>query len=394
MKKVLIWYLQELQNTGGPTGYLYNIHEYLKTHPTDQIVFLTDIIKPHPYGSGGSARKLPFLKRIMSDIRGIINFSWLFYHPACPDLGNLNIDEYDYVHLHKVTEYFRFKKQFPRYKGKVILTNHCPCSWTDETLTSYDNWISFIRPIGIYNECKAYMGADYLMFPCKDAREPYEHDVSIKSVFSKNENKFFYVPSSILDISIDTEKMQKYSEIGIPENSFVITYFGRHNSIKGYDTLKKLGSVLLDKYPNLYILCAGRGEIEPLQHQRWIELGFINNTNELLLQSDLYISANKETYFDLVVLEILRSGTKLILSETGGNKYFKTLPTEEVIGIDFYKETDFDQLVGLVEDSIEMKGTSPAEYRRLCVSNRNLFLKYFTIDQYVNGYLDAINNLK
>lgn len=393
MKKVLIWYLYELQNTGGPTGYLYNIHEYLKQKPTDQITFLTDIINPLPYGVGQTVKKLPFLKRIISDIKGFFNFCWLFYNQDCPDLGNLSIDDYDYVHIHKVTEYFRFRRKFPNYKGKIILTNHCPCPWTDETLSSYDNWLKIIRPIGIYNECKAYYGADYLMFPCKDAREPYEKDSKIKNLFNRNEDKFFYVPSSIFDIAINTESMQKYSELGIPQGAFVITYFGRHNSIKGYDTLKIVGKKLLEKYDNLYFLCAGVGEIAPLCHPRWIELGFINNTNELLYQSDLYISANKETYFDLVVLEILRSGTKMILSRTGGNKYYQLLPEDETVGIEFYDPNDMDTLIDLVGKSIELKRINPVEYQEKCNSNRNLFLNYFTPEKYVDKYLRVINNL-
>lgn len=39
MKKVLIWDDFPMSNIGGPMGYCYNIHEYLKDHPTKQITF-------------------------------------------------------------------------------------------------------------------------------------------------------------------------------------------------------------------------------------------------------------------------------------------------------------------------------------------------------------------
>ena len=42
MKKVLIWDTFPLENIGGPMGYLYNLHEYLKEHPSAQITFLSN----------------------------------------------------------------------------------------------------------------------------------------------------------------------------------------------------------------------------------------------------------------------------------------------------------------------------------------------------------------
>ena len=56
MKKVLIWDSFPLKNIGGPFGYCYNLHEFLKEHPTDQITFLSDI---YPPGSEESCSKVP-----------------------------------------------------------------------------------------------------------------------------------------------------------------------------------------------------------------------------------------------------------------------------------------------------------------------------------------------
>lgn len=92
-----------------------------------------------------------------------------------------------------------------------------------------------------------------------------------------------------------------------------------------------------------------------MKHPRWIELGFIYNTQELLSQSDLYILPNRETYFDLVVLEILRSSTNLLLSNTGGNKYFQLLDKNDTNGIVFFDIDNFDDIVSLVQKFIEEK---------------------------------------
>ena len=223
------------------------------------------------------------------------------------------------------------------------------------------------------------------MFPVKGAREPYEKEPRIKKHFQSREDSIFYCSSAINYRPVDENKMQTYKELGIPENSFVITYFGRHNSIKGYDILKSVAEVLLDKYPSLFFLCAGKGDVAPLNHSRWIELGFISNTHELLWQSDLYILPNRETYFDLVVLEIMRSRTPLILSSTGGNEYFKELPMEEIVGLDFFDINNFEGLISIVESNIQLKANAPMQYKQNGENNRRLWLNYFTMDKFEIG---------
>lgn len=391
--KVLIWDNRKLANIGGPSGYLFNIHEYLKTHPNPQIVFLSDVIGMDTYSST-IVQNSKKQNNLIFGIKQIVNIIWRWYHKLTPNLPEkFDLNEYDFVHVHDSRLALCFRNTHPNYTGKLIVTSHSPSPAIDEFLSSY-KWLSFMRPIGIRREVQCFESADYCMFPCKEAREPYEHDAILYKSFTSHEDRMFYVPSSINDLLIDEENMQKISDLGIPNNAFVISFFGRHNEIKGYDILKKIGELLLDKYPNLYFLCGGRGEIEPLKHDRWIELGFVSNTHELLYQSDLYISANRETYFDLVVLEILRSSTKLILSNTGGNKYFKGLPNKETSGIEFFDIDNVEGLVTLVEKNISLKHTDAFKFKEYCYSNRKLFLKYFTLDKYIDRYTKAIKSLK
>jgi glycosyltransferase involved in cell wall biosynthesis len=233
------------------------------------------------------------------------------------------------------------------------------------------------------------------MFPCKQAREPYEKVPVLRKSFRRNDSKFFYVPSAILDLNIDDKKMQRFSDFGIPQDAFVVTYFGRHNLIKGYDILKIVGTALLDKYPKLYFLCAGIGDLQPVNHPGWIELGFINNAHELLYQSNLYILPNRETFFDLITLEILRSSTPIILSETGGNRYFKEeLPKEEIEGFDFFNVNNIDDLISKVEAHINEYYNNRDKYEQKAIANRSLYLKRFTVESFVKSYLSKINSLR
>lgn len=402
MKKILIWDMFPLTNTGGPAGYLYNIKEYLKEHPTDQITFLSDLVQKK---LGQTEWKLNKRKEHKFQITNQLDKAYTmclkpFWTVEYPYLKRLNIDEYDFVHIHIITHVSQFRKLFPKYKGKVILTIHCPCTWTDEIIsyTASPNSqlrkiVDCIRPLIMREECRAYDLSDYIMFPCEGAREPYEKDAQVRVAFQHNNHKFFYVPSSIVDYKVDFESSQKLSEFGIPNDAFVITYFGRHISVKGYDILRTIADKLLDKYPNLYFVCAGKGDINPPSHPRWKELGFISNVDDLLPQGDLYILPNRETYFDLITLQVLRAGVPLILSTTGGNKYFRQLPSSETIGLKFFDIDDIGTLEGLVSEVIGIKQANPSIYVQMKSANRALYEHHFTMQRYIINYLQAINQL-
>lgn len=408
MKRVLIWDIFPRLNIGGPLGYLYNLHEYLQDHPVEQVSFLTDLVL-EKYGDAEWLHPKSPVTYSPRTILGKVCRALVEKYNICvkPFKGiefqvpqDINVNEYDYVHIHQVTHFHQFKQLFPDYQGKVILTSHSPCPFSDELIERvsgknllFRNLLMLLRPFLIRMECDAYDKTDFVMFPCPGAREPYEKCAAMREAFERNKNKFFYVPSSIVDYHPNPIFQQKLSDFQIPNNSFVITYFGRHNQIKGYDILVKIGMQLLEKYPNLYFLCAGNGAITPPLHARWKELGFINNVDDLLPQSDLYILPNRETYFDLITLQILRAGIPVVLSNTGGNKYFQELPAKETRGMFFFDINTPDSLINIVEHLMSMKKSSPKLFDELKQCNRRLFVNYFTLDKYINNYITAINEL-
>lgn len=402
MKKVLIWDISfRLANIGGPAGYLYNIHEYLRTHPCEQIVFLSDLFPKRETNEAEQTRS--FKQRLVESIKtnrlfyrinDLLFVLWKQYHTCNVRLPEgVNLNEYDYVHFHQVNDVRRYASLLKHSGCRTILTTHCPCPMTDEQLAGHPWYYRLFAPWLRWQERQCYKKADYLMFPCKEAREPYEKDLRIRQLFHAMEQKFIYCPSAIQDVEIDERRMQRFSDLGIPKDAFVITYFGRHNAIKGYDILKHLGEQLLPKYPNLYFLCAGKGELEPLRHPRWIELGFISNTAELLQQSDLYILPNRETYFDLVVLEVLRSATPIILAENGGNRYFRSISKEERAGIHFVATNDVAGICSRVEGLLDSYYANLPAYHESGMANRRLWESRFVMFEYVKNYLAQINQI-
>lgn len=410
----------ELRNTGGPTGYLFNIHEFLKKEPNNQVVFLSELIKPeediiqHDLNqvkkntsnqiNNNKTKKIRnlwhIILRILDNspnlkdfITKTVDYIYRVYHIRWTGKeSKLELNEFDFIHFHFLIHLAQFKNTYPNFTGKTILTSHCPCPWTDEIIAS-EKTLRFVRRIMIKQECKIYRKSDYLMFPCPQAKEPYEHDKSIKKVLEQKKKQTFYVPTSIIASSVQGDRVSFCKENNIPLDAFIIVYCGRHNSIKGYDILKEIAIQTLDKLPNLFFVCAGTGNIQPLLHPRWIELGFISNVQEVMSMGDLYVLPNRETYFDLVAIEVLRAGLVLSLSDTGGNKYYHTLPKEETQGITFFDFKDLKTITNQIHWLYDMKNNNFAAYNHLKASNIELYNKYFTTDRYIEAYTNAINQL-
>ena len=176
-------------------------------------------------------------------------------------------------------------------------------------------------------------------------------------------------------------------ELGIDESKILICYIGRHNEIKGYDALKLFAERILEKDDRFVFVIAGKEEpLKGLKHKNWIELGWINYGNRLVAGSDLFILPNKETYFDLVALEVMREGTPIFMTDTGGNKYFKEFGEE--YGFYFYQYGDLDE-----QEEVFSRIVSEIAAKKIALKSkkiRTLFEEKFTIKQYIERYSNLI----
>lgn len=433
--KILIWDDFPIVNAGGPPGYLYNIKEYLRCNPTDKIIFLSDIkeeiripnfqesisqstltinnknVKQKIYTSLNNSdnKIISFLlrlyhyikKRIISiiihnraNIVRINYFTKKQFHEPFPERFDINsLNKFDFIHFHVVVHYTRFIATYPNCKPKTILTVHSPCPFIDEQLYSEKKWMKIFRLSALLSESTAYRECDYMMFPCYEAMEPYNKVGVIRRALNSKKNNIFFVPTSILDYQSNVKGCELLKKNGIPDNHFIITYYGRHSHIKGYDILIKVGIDFLNKHKECTIVCAGKGEIEKPKHERWIELGFIDNVNDYLSISDIHVIPNRDTYFDIAMLEVLRAGKRVIVSRTGGNKYFLKYPEEERSSIHYFNTDNIDELYNILEKSFLKKQKNDVIYRDESYKNRTLFLKYFSLENYCQNYLRNIEFL-
>ena len=409
--KVLIWDKDfSLKDTGGPAGYLYKVHEYLKQTPTDEIIFYSDIFADNSFeDSNWEILKKALLGKIpLKVIWGKIvrrltkqtfdNFRMLFHtYYAVPPLSEKEINlmnSVDYVHFHLISSVLRYYPYFKYINSKTILTTHTP----EPNITEIEGYRSAVKRMTQYKwvkdkllkrEAFGYQVVDYIMLPVPTAQEAYTSNCPIlKKAFYELQNKIFYVPTAIQEsVSINQEKQKEYAE-KLSSYPFKVCFIGRHNSIKGYDKLQDIAKSCWQKNPNITFVIGGTEKpMMRLDDSRWIELGWID-TSALLESIDMFVLPNKQTYFDLILLEVLRQGIPCILSETGGNKWFIN---KHINGIYGYEYDDVEAAANLIVHlSHKANTTEWSEIRSNCLEE---FKRYYTMSTYVDTYLSQLKLL-
>lgn len=407
-RKVLIWdYRINIRNSGGPAGYLFNLREYVVQHnEVGNIFFLKDLLGLENTTGTLHQKYLRYLNIIYKiDFfhiwmrLNVIRAARTWYNRVSrADIKNINLNDFDIIHFHTSADLSCAIDLLCDYKGIVLLTTHSPQPLSyeiaDGILAKYSILKWLIRVSLEKKELRAWRRADYIMFPVEEAVESYFSSFKLKKYIESHRYKLVFCPTSILDSSVVPDFLLFEQKMGIPKRAFVITYIGRHSAIKGYDQLKLLGERILRMFDDVYfVIAVNELPLMRLDHERWIELGWVDYGAELIASSDLFILPNKETYFDIIALEVLRGGTPMMLSLTGGNKYFYThYPSEKKSGLFFYDYGDIEQQIKCISNLVEMKNSEGLDKFR--IANKEIFKMEFTMNAYLDRYQKLVTCLK
>lgn len=392
MKRVLIYRSESmLKPTGGPSGYLFNLRNGLANIPEGniQVDFLPAINTHSETKNAAKSSKNPIIKQMLQTYRVVkhikTNLSMLDKKEKSP----VDLNRYDAVHFHTTRDLYFLREELATYRGKVLLTSHSPQPLSHEFIESSSQFE--MKLFGkkyadlIRMDEYAFRRADYIIFPCEHADEPYRNVWGdYQEIRREKKEQYRYLLTGTVSAAPRMSRVEMRKKYGIPENAFVVSYVGRHSEIKGYDRLKEIGVRLLERNPDLYIFAAGNlGPLYPPDHERWIEVGWTNDPHSVVDASDMFVLPNKETYFDLVLLEVLSLGKTCVASNTGGNKYFSNEP-----GIKLYDTVE--QAVALVEENMNY----PVEHRHeLEEGNRQLFQNNFTTERFAKNYLEVLKTI-
>lgn len=373
--KVLIHFPEDkLAPKGGPAGYLYNLRLGLEEAGAKGFDFLP------PAGATYEENKT-LRNLIPSRVRDLRRLHNLLGLPSKAASAPVDYSQYAAVHFHSTEDLYLHRKALEAYGGKVVLTSHSPCVYHEELISRLNpkdakRKAEELRGLEAIDEY-AFRRADFVIFPCEEAEEPYFNTwARYREV--RDSGKMRYVPTGIVPASAKVDRDAVRQRYGIPSDAFVVCYVGRHSQIKGYDILKSAAMELLAD-EDVWLLVAGReGPLYGLDNPKWVEAGWTDDPHSLMAASDVFVLPNRETFFDLIMLEVLSLGQVVVASRTGGNKYFERFASDGILLYDG---------PGEIESMVHrVKAAESAQRSSWGDANRAIYQGEFTVGSFAQRY--------
>lgn len=383
--KILIYFnKQEISDRGGPSGYLYNL---LRNYEGNEIQLLD-----YPTMNSG------FLKKVYLKLPNFVKQFYRLLHniKLIKDLKkgdhykNLDFSQFDIIHFNECFSLYKERKFLRNYKGIIVLTNHTPSApkveIMDTFLTGFEKKLLRKKRSIFFDELfkYAFLKADYICYPTKFSDEAYFKERPEYKKIIENK-KIIYLLTGITEKGYKLSREEFRKKYNISQQSFVISYVGRHLETKGYDVLKEVFNTFKNQKKFTFLIGGKEYPLKGYKNEKnRIEVGRTNDAGSLIHSSDVFILPNKETYFDIVLLEVLSLGVPIICSFTGGNKYFYGLSK----GILFYKTTE-----ELIDKISYVSNLNKKELENMGQDNRKLYDSRFTNSVFVHDYLDLMRSL-
>ena len=383
---------------GGPQGYLANLK--IGIGKQDNIIFITqDTINNQKTDFRNTlAYLLTFLipiKKYRRSLRLKLTSLLFGYNKYLKDGVDARyfpfireLDKYNFktVTCHVIEDAIFLKSYLNHNRGgKLMQMSHCPQPPSEENYNTEkeknnpeaENVLKEWQKL----EKEAFSGADIYIFPSEEAVDCYTSSLPYFQKFI-DERDIRYVRTGCLPLKApdNTDLRNKYN-ITTP---FIVSYIGRHNSIKGYDLLKEIAEKVLKQREDVTFLIGGAaGSIPPLDHPRWIEIGRCNPA-EVLSVTDAFILPNRQTYFDLILLEVMSTGTPVLASRGGGN----TTVEQDTHAITLYD--NIDDCVNKLNEFLKLSEKEKSAARKKI---KQAYEQNYTLDVFAQNYANMIKQV-
>lgn len=367
-------YKEKLAPRGGQNAFGYYINEAISSHGEERLSFLTQ-------NQNADTDK--------ATIRWAKTFFRMF---ICPQKKVGKFDAYDFVHFHTTKELYLERRNLKKYHGKVLLTSHSPMPFSMEMFEQLKQNAPHLATkwvLHLFQKADrfAFERSDYILFPCEDAMEPYIHHwPEFSEIMCRRELCLRFVTTGISERKASVSRSEICANMKIDPSAFIVSYVGRHNTVKGYDLLKTLGDEYLNQYEDCHFIIAGKEQPEHgLQHPRWHEIGYTLDPYSYIASSDVFFLPNRETYFDIVAIEVLSLGKIIIASRTGGNKYYEKAGLKGVMLYDTLEEA-----AALLD---KVRHMTASEKHVLEQENHEFYLSRLTSDKMFESYMEVLEEI-
>jgi len=287
-------------------------------------------------------------------------------------------------------------------KPKIILTFQSPDDLIEElknvSKTQSKNSLitKIFFPFFPFNKFKkiADFGiekADFYIYPYREALEVHiKANILIDKIFKTNPEKFLYCLTGVppLNITIDGNSFRK--KLGFCENDFLVLFVGRHNEYKGFDLLYEAVKELSKDIKNIYLISAGKGwMIEEYKKDRnndfWRYLGFVENVGDFINMCNIHCIPNRESFFDIGLIESLSIGKPIITTYTGGHRWFQ----DKSKGVLLVKP-DKEEIKKAI---LEIKNKTENELNQMIYENKKLYEDYFSLEKFALGIINLFQKI-
>ena len=318
----MVYYpFRQATNLGGPGGYLAKLRVGLEAIGASSAAYFLDATGFAPKASPG-ARLRALIGRASALWRGA-EAKTLAKAECVADRAARVLDalDFDAVLCHELADVLLFDRYLARSGRRVPvgLMSHCP------EIPSCEKYAEVLARDGLEAarraeaktrviERQAFERADFYVFPSPEAMEPY---ASLRPLMEGKPVLFMASGCERLGTALTREAARAKFGVRTPH---VVAYIGRHNAIKGYDLMQAAAREILSKRDDVTFLIAGKPSalFPPPDHPRWVELGWADAA-EVFRAADVFCLPNRQTYYDLVLLETLSCGSVVLASATGGN---------------------------------------------------------------------------
>ena len=366
-------------NAGGPAGYVYSLKMGL-----EKIGSNIEVVAPMLSDAGSASNKRRYIP-VLSELRSIAFFfkmGFRFRRQYEP------FSDEELIHVHSVGDVFYLRK-FLGYRGKVLLTPHCPEPIWSEKASAFraaygtKSSCRLLKAFYVRIEKYGYKHCDAYIFPSPHAKEIYK---SFPGFEKAGEKATAYVITGCPAKNVSLSRADYRDKHQIKRDDFVVAYIGRHNEVKGYDLLVE--SCNRDFHDgSVTFVCAGStaGVTIP-NHKNWIELGYINDSQNLMSACDVLAVPNRTAYFDLIIVEALSQGSIVVSTNVGGTQDVIS-ETDGIIAIDSASPESLSAAIKAV------RILTPEERDRMSASNKSYYAKHCTLESFARSYQEAIAQL-
>ena len=244
---------------------------------------------------------------------------------------------------------------------------------------------SYINNLGIQS-------TNYFIYPCKEAIEVHlKANKEIKKFYDLSPDKFLYCPTGAPPLVVNKKREEIRKVLGFKESDFLVIFIGRHNEYKGFDILFEAIKNLRKNYKDIYLVSAGKGPlIEKFKKDKeaekvWKYIGFVENVGDYINACDVHCIPNRESYFDIGLIESLSVGTPIITTNVGGHRFFK----DKSKGI-FLINPEMKELMDAI---IKVKSFKETEREKLKEENKKLYQSNFTLEKFAQNFLEIIDTV-